>query len=284
MYQILEKEQVNPVVSRFVIEAPLIPPRAKPGQFVIFRLHEKGERFPITIAGADPERGTITVFVQALGKSTMEMNRLKTGDFIANVAGPLGKPTHIEKLDGEVIFVAGGVGAAEMLPMARAHKAIGNKVILILGARSKDLVLLEKEFRSIVDSVHVTTDDGSAGRKGFVTDELKAHLDSGRKISEIYAVGPVIMMKNVANLTRPYRIKTIVSLNTIMIDGTGMCGGCRVEVDGKTQYTCVDGPEFDGHLLNFDILTQRLRAYHREEKHSHECYLKKQEAAGGAYA
>lgn len=284
MYQILEKEQVNPVVGRFVIQAPLIAQQAKPGQFVIFRLHEKGERFPITIAGSDIRRGTITVFVQALGKSTTEMNRLKTGDTIANVAGPLGKATLIEKLDGAVFFVAGGVGAAEMLPMARAHKEIGNRVILILGARSKDLVILETEFRTIVDEVYVTTDDGSAGRKGFVTDELKVHLDSGRKISEIYAVGPVIMMKNVVELTRPFKIKTIVSLNTIMIDGTGMCGGCRVEVGGKTKYTCVDGPEFDGHLLNFDLLMNRLRAYQKEEKHSHECYLKKQEAASASHA
>ncbi|MFA7001561.1 MAG: sulfide/dihydroorotate dehydrogenase-like FAD/NAD-binding protein [Candidatus Omnitrophota bacterium] len=273
MYRILEKEKVNPVVNRFVIEAPLIARKRKPGQFVIFRLHEEGERFPITIADADSAAGTITVYVQALGKTTTEMGNLKAGDAIANVAGPLGHPTPLEKLGGEVFLIGGGVGAAEILPIARAHKESGNKTVIILGARSRDIVILEKEFRSFADEVYVTTDDGSYGRKGFVTDELKSHLEQGRPIVEVVAVGPVIMMKNVCNVTRPSGIRTLVSLNTIMIDGTGMCGGCRVEVGNETRYTCVDGPEFDGHKINFHLLIQRLGAYQKEEKHSHQCYL-----------
>jgi len=278
MYKIIEKERVNPVVNRFVIEAPLIAKKREPGQFVIFRLHEEGERFPITVADAEPAKGTITVYVQELGKTTVEMGRLKAGDFIANVAGPLGKPTPIEKTGGEIFLVAGGVGAAEILPIARKHKAVGNKITVILGARSREILILEKEFRSFADEVHITTDNGTAGRKGFVTDELKVHIEAGRKIAEIIAVGPVFMMKSVCDLTRNYGIKTMVSLNTIMIDGTGMCGGCRVEIGGETRYTCVDGPEFDGHTINFELLIQRLGAYKDQEKSSHECYLKKAEA------
>jgi ferredoxin--NADP+ reductase len=176
--------------------------------------------------------------------------------------------------------VAGGVGAAEVYPIARQHKAVGNRVVVILGARSKNIVILEKEFRAFADEVHITTDDGSYGRKGFVTDALKDVIAGGRKISEVIAVGPVIMMKNVSDVTRPSKIKTLVSLNTIMIDGTGMCGGCRIEVGGQTRYTCVDGPEFDGHQINFDLLIQRLGAYKKEEQSSHECYLTKAEKAG----
>jgi ferredoxin--NADP+ reductase len=275
MYRILEKEKINPVVNRFVIEAPLVARKRKPGQFVLFRLHERGERFPITIADADPIAGTITVYVQTIGKSTTEMGNMAVHSEIANVAGPLGHPTPIEKLDGDVILVAGGVGAAEILPIARAHHEIGNRVILILGARSKDIVILEKEFRSFADEIHITTDDGSYGRKGFVTDELKEQIGCGRKIAQVIAVGPVVMMKNVCEVTRSPGIKTMVSLNTIMIDGTGMCGGCRVELGNETRYTCVDGPEFDGHQINFDLLIQRLAAYREEEKRSHECYLSK---------
>jgi len=278
MYRIIEKERVNPVVNRFVIEAPLIARKREPGQFVIFRLDEEGERFPITIADADPVKGTITVYVQEIGKTTTQMGRLKAGDSIANVAGPLGTPTPIEKMDGEVFLAAGGVGAAEILPIARKHKTVGNKIIVILGARSKEILTLEKDFRSFADEVYITTDDGTAGRKGFVTDELKTHIERGRKITEVLAVGPVFMMKSVCDLTRGYGIKTLISLNTIMIDGTGMCGGCRVEYGGETRYTCVDGPEFDGHKINFDLLIQRLGAYKTEEKASHECYLAKAEA------
>jgi len=278
MYRIIEKERVNPVVNRFVIEAPLIARKREPGQFVIFRLDEEGERFPITIADADPVKGTITVYVQEIGKTTTQMGRLKAGDSIANVAGPLGTPTPIEKMDGEVFLAAGGVGAAEILPIARKHKTVGNKIIVILGARSKEILILEKDFRSFADEVYITTDDGTAGRKGFVTDELKTHIERGRKITEVLAVGPVFMMKSVCDLTRGYGIKTLISLNTIMIDGTGMCGGCRVEYGGETRYTCVDGPEFDGHKINFDLLIQRLGAYKTEEKASHECYLAKAEA------
>jgi ferredoxin--NADP+ reductase len=276
MFIIVEKEKMNDAVTRFVIEAPRIARKRQPGQFVIFRLDECGERFPITIAGGDAEKGTITVYVQALGKTTTQMAALEAGQSIADVAGPLGRPTPVHKLDGDVFLVAGGVGAAEVLPIARRHHEIGNTVKVILGARSKDILILEDEFRSFAAGVYVTTDDGSRGRKGFVTDELKTHLEGEKKISEVIAVGPVIMMKNVCNLTRGYAVPTMVSLNTIMIDGTGMCGGCRVEIGGQTRYTCVDGPEFDGHAVNFDLLIQRLGAYRPQEKESHECYLNRQ--------
>jgi len=278
MFKIVERERVNPVVNKFVIEAPIIAKKRQPGQFVVFRLHEKGERIPITIADADPKAGTITVYVQELGKTTFQMGRMNAGDEIADVVGPLGNPTSIEKLSGEMFVIAGGVGAAEVLPIARKHKKIGNKVVAILGFRSKDIVILEDEFRSFADEVYITTDDGSYGREGFVTTELKEHLDKGRNIAEILAVGPAIMMKVVSDLTRHYKIKTMVSLNSIMIDATGMCGVCRVEVGGETKYACVHGPEFDGHKVNFDLLLKRLASFKEEEKISLERY---QAAVGG---
>jgi ferredoxin--NADP+ reductase len=272
MFKIVERERVNPVVNKFVIEAPIIAKKREPGQFVIFRLHEKGERIPITVADSDPEAGTITVYVQELGKTTFEMGTMNAGDEILDVVGPLGLPTPIEKLEGDVFVVAGGVGSAEVLPIARKHKAAGNKVVAILGYRSKDIVILEEEFRSFCDEVYVTTDDGSYAREGFVTTELKDHLDKGRNIAEVIAVGPAIMMKVVCDLTRDYKVKTMVSLNSIMIDGTGMCGVCRVEVGGETRYACVHGPEFDGHQVNFDLMLKRLAAFKDEEKISLDRY------------
>lgn len=272
MFKIVERERVNPVVNKFVIEAPIIAKKREPGQFVIFRLHEKGERIPITIADSDPEAGTITVYVQELGKTTFEMGRMKAGESILDVVGPLGLPTPIHKVDGEIFVVAGGVGSAEVLPIARKHKEAGNKVVAILGYRSKDIVILEEEFKSFCDEVYITTDDGSYAREGFVTHELKDHLDKGRNIEEVIAVGPAIMMKVVCDLTRDYKVKTMVSLNSIMIDGTGMCGVCRVEVGGETRYACVHGPEFDGHQVNFDLMLKRLAAFADEEKISLERY------------
>ncbi len=278
MFKIVERERVNPVVNKFVIEAPIIAKKREPGQFVIFRLHEKGERIPITIADSNPDSGTITVYVQELGKTTFQMGKMNAGDEIADVVGPLGLPTPIEKLEGDVFVVAGGVGSAEVLPIARKHKAAGNKVVAILGYRSKDIVILEDEFKSFCDEVYITTDDGSYGREGFVTTELKDHLEKGRKIAEVVAVGPAIMMKAVCDLTRHYEIKTMVSLNSIMIDGTGMCGVCRVEVGGETRYACVHGPEFDGHKVNFDLMLKRLASFKDEEKISLERW---QAAVGG---
>jgi len=280
MFKIVERERVNPVVNKFVIEAPIIAKKREPGQFVVFRLHEKGERIPITIADADPKAGTITVYVQELGKTTFQMGTMQAGDEIADVVGPLGNPTSIEKLSGEMFVIAGGVGAAEVLPIARKHKKIGNKVVAILGFRSKDIVILEDEFRSFCDEVYITTDDGSYGREGFVTTELADHLERGRNIAEILAVGPAIMMKVVSDLTSHYKIKTMVSLNSIMIDATGMCGVCRVEVGGETRYACVHGPEFDGHKVNFDLLLKRLASFKEEEKISLERY---QAAVGGEH-
>lgn len=279
MFKIVERERVNPVVNKFVIKAPIIAKKRQPGQFVIFRLHERGERIPITIADADPKAGTITVYVQELGKTTYEMGKLNAGDEITDVVGPLGLPTLIKKLEGDVFVVAGGVGSAEVLPIAREHKEAGNKVVAILGYRSKDIVILEDEFRSLCDEVYVTTDDGSYGREGFVTTELADHLDKGRKIAEVIAVGPAIMMKVVCDLTRHYDVKTMVSLNSIMIDGTGMCGVCRVEVGGETKYACVHGPEFDGHKVNFDLMLKRLATFKDEERISLERW---QAAVGGS--
>lgn len=281
MFKIVERQRVNLVVNKFVIEAPIIAKKREPGQFVVFRLHEKGERIPITIADADPDAGTITVYVQELGKTTIQMGTMQAGDEIADVVGPLGNPTSIEKLSGEMFVIAGGVGAAEVLPIARKHKKIGNKVVAILGFRSKDIVILEDEFRSFCNEVYVTTDDGTYGREGFVTTELADHLERGRNIAEILAVGPAIMMKVVSDLTRHYNIKTMVSLNSIMIDATGMCGVCRVEVGGETRYACVHGPEFDGHKVNFDLLLKRLASFKEEEKISLERY---QAAVGGSNA
>ena len=280
MFRIVERERVNPEVNRFVIEAPIIAQKRQPGQFVIFRLHEKGERIPITIADSDAKAGTITVYVQELGKTTYEMGTMDAGDEIADVIGPLGNPTPIEKPEGEVFAVAGGVGSAEVLPVARKHKEVGNKVIAILGYRSKDIVILEEEFRSFCDEVYVTTDDGTYGREGFVTTELKDHLEKKRPIAEVIAVGPAIMMKAVCDLTHHYNIKTMVSLNSIMIDATGMCGVCRVEVGGETRYACVHGPEFDGHKVNFDLLLKRLASFKEEERISLERY---QAAVGGQH-
>jgi ferredoxin/flavodoxin---NADP+ reductase len=275
MYRIVEKQDLAPTITRFVIEAPFISRKRKAGNFVMVRIHEGGERIPLTIADSDPSRGTITIIVQAIGKTTKELCALGAGENIKDVVGPLGTPTPIDN-HGAVACVGGGVGTAELYPIARALKQAGNSVYTVIGARSRDLVILEKEMQACSSAVYVTTDDGSYARKGFVTDQLKDLLDGQTGIKAVYAIGPLPMMKAVANLTKAYGVHTLVSLNTIMVDGTGMCGGCRVTVDGQMKFACVDGPEFDGHLVDFDELMMRNRTYVDLEKISderHQCKL-----------
>jgi len=273
MFKILEKEVLGPHVNKFIVEAPLIAKKHKPGQFVVLRLHEKGERIPVTIAETDMEKGTITLIVQEVGKTTYELGDMEPGDSIMDVIGPLGKPAEIENY-GTVVTIGGGVGTAIVYPETKAFKEAGNYVISIIGFRNKDLIILEEEMKKHSDELYVTTDDGSYGMKGFVSDKLKELIDSGKKINLVVAIGPAIMMKVVCDVTRDKNIKTIVSLNSIMVDGTGMCGACRVEVGGETKFACVDGPEFDGHLVNFDLLLKRLATYREQEKIALERYLK----------
>ena len=265
MFRIRQAHFLAPGIKRFVIEAPRIARKHEPGQFVIVRIYEEGERIPLTIESSDPALGTISIVVQSAGKTTHLLNSMQAGDAIADVVGPLGKPSEIAKF-GTVVVVGGGVGAAMAYPTAAALKRDGNRVISIIGARNKELVLLESEMRSVSDTLVVTTDDGSYGQKGFVTDRLRELIEGGTKIDLVLAVGPVVMMKAIADLTRPAGIRTVVSLNPIMIDGTGMCGGCRVLVDSKSQFACVDGPEFDGHLVDFDLLMDRLSTYREFEQ------------------
>ena len=270
--KILHKENLIPGrTSKLVLDAPHIASTAKPGHFVMLRVNERGERFPLTIADTDAERGTITIVYLVMGKSTAILEDLKAGDEILDVCGPLGKPTHIEK-KGTVICVGGGTGIAAMHHIAKGHSRIGNKVVGIIGARNKDLLLFEKELASFVDELLISTDDGSYGHKGLVTDLLRDRLESDKDVFEVVAVGPVPMMAAVANTTRPYGVHTTVSLNPIMVDGIGMCGACRVTVDGKTKFACVDGPEFDGHKVDFDELRRRLGAYRDQEKVSIDQY------------
>ena len=267
MFKILEARFLAPGIKRFVIEAPRIARKHQAGQFVILRLYERGERIPLTIERADVERGTISLVVQSVGKTTHLLNSLEAGDAILDVVGPLGKPSEIEKF-GTVVVIAGGVGAAVAYPTAAALKRAGNGVLVIAGARTKDLVILEPEWRAVSDELWITTDDGSYGEKGIVTDRLKALIQNGTPIDLVIAVGPVVMMRAVAEVTREKQIRTIVSLNPIMIDGTGMCGGCRVLVGAESKFACVDGPEFDAHQVNFDVLLQRNAMYREPEKQS----------------
>jgi ferredoxin--NADP+ reductase len=278
MYKILEKQVLSDVTKLMVVEAPQVARKAKPGQFVIVRVDEPGERIPLTIADFDRNAGTITLIFQEVGKSTMQMGTLKPGDELITVAGPLGHPTEIEKY-GTVVMVGGGVGIAPTFPIARALKEAGNTVISIIGARNKSLLFWEDRMRAVSDELIVCTDDGSYGRKAVVTEPLKELLDARKgAIVRIWAIGPAVMMKFVAMATKPYNVKTIVSLNTIMIDGTGMCGGCRVVLDEGAQFVCVDGPEFDAHKVNWDILLSRLRFYGEQERLAverwkHQCKL-----------
>jgi ferredoxin--NADP+ reductase len=265
MFKIIETERLSSTITKYVIEAPFIARKRKPGNFVIVRIVETGERIPLTIVDSDPDAGTITLIVQAIGKTTKLMALKKAGDELVDVVGPLGVPTPIENHNA-VACVGGGVGTAELLPIARALKAAGNAVYSVLGARSKDLIILEKEMSAISNGMVITTDDGSYGRKGVVTVALKDLLESKLGIEAVYAIGPLPMMKFVSQLTKEYGVKTLVSLNALMVDGTGMCGGCRVTIDGKMKFACVDGPEFDGHLVDFDELIMRNRTYSDLEK------------------
>jgi len=265
MFPIIATEALGPGVKQFEITAPRIARKQRPGQFVILRLDEHGERIPLTIKGSDLQRGTITLVVQAVGKTTAQMSQLEPGDAILDVVGPLGKPSEIERY-GTVIVVGGGVGTAIALPTATALRAAGNRVFSILGARTKELLILESEMRAVSDQLFVMTDDGSRGQKGLVTDKLRQLVQL--PIDFVLAIGPVPMMRAVADVTRERGIKTVVSLNAIMVDGTGMCGGCRVHAGGHTAFACVDGPEFDAHTVDFQILAQRNAMYRRQEQES----------------
>lgn len=275
MYRIIRKQVLAPTITRFDIEAPFIARKRKAGNFVMLRVENNGERIPLTIADGDPARGTITLIVQAIGKTTKLLCSKNEGEDLLDVVGPLGNPTPITQI-GHVVCVGGGVGTAELYPIARALRDAGNTVTSIVGARSRDLVILEEEMRAISDATHVTTDDGTYGRRGFVTDQLKDILDNGNAVGAVFAIGPLPMMKAVAELTRPYGVHTLVSLNTIMVDGTGMCGGCRVSIGGEMKFACVDGPEFDGHKVDFTELMMRNRTYVELERISderHRCRL-----------
>jgi ferredoxin--NADP+ reductase len=266
MFKILDARQLASDVKWFRIDAPLVAKHRQPGQFVILRLSETGERIPLTIAHSDANEGIIEIIVKAIGKTTVELCRKEKGDTISDVMGPLGKPTEIEKV-GHAVVVGGGVGTAVIYPLAKALREAGNYVSAITGGRTKELVVLENELKDVSDVVYATTDDGSYGFKGTVADKLKELMaDQERPIGAIYCAGPVPMMRAIAELTRPAGIRTIVSLNPIMVDGTGMCGGCRVSVGGTTKFACVDGPEFDGHEVDFGELADRLTAYHKQEK------------------
>jgi len=266
MYKVVDKEKLGPNVYRLWIEAPRVAKSRKVGQFAIVRVHDLAERIPLTIADVDIGRGLISLIVQAIGLSTRELCAKKAGEYVQDVAGPLGLPTELETY-GHAVVVGGGVGTAVVYPQAVGLKETGSYVTAIIGGRTQELVILEDQLRPVVDELIVCTDDGSYCRKGFVTVALKELIDNGsRPVDAVYTAGPVPMMKAIANLTRPYQIKTIVSLNPIMVDGTGMCGGCRVTVGGKTYFACVDGPEFDGHQVDFDELADRLTAYRRQEQ------------------
>jgi len=265
VYKILLKQELVPNVNLFKIAAPAVARKAQPGQFVVIRIDEKGERIPLTVADWDRAEGSVTIIVMEVGTTTKRLGRLGTNDCIADFVGPLGQPTHIEKV-GTVVCVAGGFAVAPVMPIARAFKQAGNKVIAIMGARNKDLLFWEKELGSVSNRLIVTTDDGSYGRKALVTEPLQKLLESGEKIDLVVAIGPSVMMKFCAKTTEPFGVKTIVSLNPIMVDGTGMCGCCRVSVDGKTRFACVDGPDFDGHLVDWELLMARQRIYLDEEK------------------
>jgi len=275
VYEILAKESLAPVTKLMVISAPEVARKAKAGQFVIVRVVEEGERIPLTIADYDREEGTITIVFQEVGKTTLHLGMLEVGDRLASFTGPLGNPTEVEHY-GTVVCVGGGVGIAAVYPIARALKEAGNRVISIIGARNKELLIWEDRMRSVSDEIIVCTDDGSYGRKALVTEPLKELMEErAGEIDRVWAVGPAIMMKFCSLTTKPFGVKTIVSLNSIMVDGTGMCGSCRVEVGGQTRFACVHGPEFDGHEVDWDLLLARLRIYVEEEKRALELFKQK---------
>jgi len=273
VFPILEKDDLAAKVYRYVIKAPAIVKKAKAGQFVILRLYEEGERIPITLADWDTAHGTITLYVQAVGKTTTMMSMMKVGDSLLDVVGPFGIPSHVEK-GKTLVAVGGGFGIAAIHPIVRAHKEIGNRTISVIGARSKSLLIMEEQMRAISDEVRIATDDGSYGTKGFVTTILTSMLQKNEPMDVVLAIGPVVMMKAVSDLTKPHGIRTLVSLNPIMMDGTGMCGACRVVVGDKMKFACVDGPEFDAHMVDFPLLTARQKMYSPQEKISMEIFDK----------
>ena len=269
MYRILKKEALNPTVTRMVVEAPLVARNAQPGQFVILRVDQQGERIPLTIAGYDRKAGTVTIIFQLVGASTLALDRLNPGDAIQDFAGPLGTPSHTEGLK-KVAVVGGGVGCAIALPVAQKLHDQGAVVHAIVGFRSKDLVILKEEFQAASDKLLLMTDDGSAGQKGLVTDALKELIESGEQYDQVIAIGPLVMMKFVCALTKQYDIPTVVSMNPLMVDGTGMCGGCRLTVGGTMRFACVDGPDFDGHKVDFDEAIARAAIYRPQEQQARE--------------
>lgn len=278
MFKILKKQALNPTVTKMVIEAPLVAKKAEPGQFIIFRASEDGERVPLTIADFDREKGTVTIIFQIVGASTMELNTLNEGDSLVDFVGPLGTPSHLDGLK-KVAVVGGGVGCAIAYPTAKKLHELGAEVHSVIGFRNQDLVILEKEFEAVSNRVVKMSDDGSWGAKGLVTNALEDLIREGNEYDEVIAIGPLVMMKFVCQLTKKYNIKTTVSMNPIMIDGTGMCGGCRLTVGGKTKFACVDGPDFDGHEVDFDEAMHRGSMYHDFEAHAREaeCNLLKKE-------
>ncbi len=278
MYRIVKKRVLNPTVSLMEIEAPAVARKAEPGQFIILRVDEEGERIPLTIADFDRERGTVTIIYQVVGATTEKLNHRSEGDFLQDFVGPLGRATETEGLK-RVAVVGGGVGTAIAYPVAKKLHDVGCHVDLIVGFRNKDLVILEDEFKAASTQLIIGTDDGSYGKKALVTDLLREQIEAGAKYDRVIAIGPVVMMKFVCQLTREYNIPTVVSMNPIMIDGTGMCGGCRLSVGGETKFACVDGPEFDGHKVDFDEAMARSAMYKDFERHAHEqaCNLFKQE-------
>ena len=278
MYKIVKKQPLNPTVTRMEIEAPLIAKKAKPGQFIILRVDENGERIPLTVAGYDREKGTVTIIFQIVGATTEKLNHLNEGECLHDFVGPLGVPTHVDGLK-KVCVIGGGVGCAIALPIAEELHAMGAEVTSIIGFRNQDLVILEDEFKACSDHFTLMTDDGSYGEKGNVTAPLKMLLENGERFDEVIAIGPLIMMKFVCLTTKEYDQKTVVSMNPIMVDGTGMCGGCRLTVGGKTKFACVDGPDFDGHEVDFDEAMSRSRSYTPFERHAYEeaCNLFKKE-------
>ncbi len=275
MYKIIKKEVLNPIVKLMEIEAPLIAKKAEPGQFIIFRIHEDGERVPLTIADYNRETGTVTIIFQEVGKSTKLLGSMNEGDSLLDFVGPLGVASHFEGLK-KVAVIGGGLGTAIAYPQAKKLHHMGAEVDVIVGFRNKDLIILEQRMQEVSNRLFIATDDGSNGTKGFVTDILKKLIEEGNRYDMVIAIGPLIMMKMVSNLTKAYGIKTVVSMNPVMVDGTGMCGGCRVTVGGQIKFACVDGPDFDGHEVDFDEAMRRQMMYKSEEKHAlsdHECKL-----------
>jgi len=280
MFEIISKKPITADVQMMKVYAPHIARKHKAGQFIILRVDEEGERIPLTIAESDANEGILTLFYQIVGATTYKLSKKDVGEKLQDLVGPLGKPTHIEKF-GTVVAIGGGVGVAPMYPIAKALKEAGNRLIIILGARTKSLLILEDEMRALADELFISTDDGSYGQKGVVTDILKQLIERKEKIDLVIAIGPPIMMKFVCALTAEHKLPTIVSLNPIMVDGTGMCGACRVEVGGETKFACVDGPEFDGHKVNWDLFMKRLRFYNAQEKISYEIVKNPKCTCGG---